>query len=135
MFILLDHQSPGERVVDVRTTETTIEKLEYFKKRFVPRKIKFKILDENLIQLSLRDLYDFITKTWAFDTALEEEEMNESHTAFTCEEYVQMIEDAGMQIDTQESAVDISTYLRRNKIECPTKIELPGRYALLSATT
>ncbi len=133
MFILLDHQSPGEKIVDVKTTEKTIEKLEYFKEAFVPRKIKYKILDDNIIQLSLRDLYDFITKTWAFDTALEDEEMNESHTLFTCEEYVHMIEDSGMKICNQQSVVDISTYMKRNKIKCISKVDLPDRYVLISA--
>ena len=135
VFVVLDHQNPGERLAEFRLTKELIEKLEEFRQLFQVRDIKYQTLSDGWIRMTLRDLYDFLTKTWALGTDLEEEEMHESHTPFSGEELAKILEHEGFSTRFVGGIVDFETYLKRNKIVMRTKVELPSRFLVLSSNS
>ncbi|MBA7492443.1 hypothetical protein ES702_02993 [subsurface metagenome] len=46
-------------------------------------RITYYDLRRGRIETCVRDFYDFVTKIWALNSELEEEEMSETHTPFT----------------------------------------------------
>jgi ubiquinone/menaquinone biosynthesis C-methylase UbiE len=133
VFVVLDHQNPGEQLVELRLGTELITKLEEFRELFQVRKINYQMLSDGWIKITLRDLYDFLTKTWAFGTDLEEEEMQESHTPFSGEELAKILEHEGFFTRSIGGVVDFETYLRRNKITMKTNTDLPSRFLVVSA--
>lgn len=133
MFIVLDHRNPGEAPVSARFSKELLEKLDYFKLRFKPRKIYYEITDEECVRISTRDFYDFVTKIWAIDTNLEEEEMNETHTPFTEYEFACLCQKTGFKIKHVMSITSIDSYLKHYKIDVKTNLGLPERHFIVDA--
>lgn len=133
-FVVMDHQSPGVESVDVSFNEQMLLQLERFQNSFEYRPFSFVVLDDRWIRISKRDLYEFITKIWAFDTALEQEEMNETHTPFTGEEFATILKTHGFTIDLVSGVVPIASYLKRYKIRIKSKQDLPERFFIVKAT-
>jgi ubiquinone/menaquinone biosynthesis C-methylase UbiE len=128
VFIVLDHRNPGENPISVHLSKELLEKLHYFKLRFKPRKISCEILDEEWVRISMRDFYDFVTKIWAMDTSLEEEEMRETHTPFTEHQFAHLCQKAGFKINHIVSITSIDSYLKGYKIDVKTNLRLPERH-------
>jgi hypothetical protein len=84
--------------------------------------------------MTLRDLYDFLTKTWALGTDLEEEEMQESHTPFSGTELASILEKERFSTRSIDGVIDFETYLKRNKIVMRTEVDLPSRFLLVSSS-
>jgi SAM-dependent methyltransferase len=133
VFIVLDHRNPGETPISVRLSKELLERLHYFKLRFKPRKISYETLDEEWIRINMRDFYDFVTKIWALDTSLEEEEMNETHTPFTEYEFAHLCRKAGFKINHIVSITSIDSYLKHYKIDVKTNLRLPERHFIIDA--
>ncbi len=133
-FVILDHQSPGTDHLDANLTGQMLQQLSYFQSLFEYRPFDFEILDDGWIQIAMRDLYDFITKVWSFGTALEKEEMQETHTPFTGNEFAGILKKNGFAVDLVSGAVPFESYLRRYKIKIRPKQPLPERFLLLKAT-
>lgn len=133
VFVVLDHQSPGDGDIEVRLSKDMVQKLKQFQALFQVRDIDFEVLSDGWIRMKLRDLYDFLTKIWSFDTALEEEEMQESHTSYTGEEFVNFLLQEGFSVKNVDGVVDFEDYLKRYKIDVRTKINLPSRFFIVSA--
>ena len=85
-FVIFDHVSPGDVPILVRFSSEILTKFREFQMKFKHRKIIYQDHGKGLVGLSMRDFYDFLTKIWALNTSLEEEEMNETHTPFTRQE-------------------------------------------------
>lgn len=132
-FIVLDHRNPGNVVISVRLCKELLEKLHFFKLRFKPRKITYEVLDKEWVRMSMRDFYDFVTKIWAIDTNLEEEEMNETHSSFTEHEFAHLGKKVGFQIGHMTSLTPIDSYLKHYKIDVKTNLRFPERYFIIDA--
>ena len=133
LLIALDHQSPGEGNIELRLSNSMLEKLRLFQTLFQVRDIEFEVLENSWTRMTLCDLYDFLTKIWSFGTALEEEEMQESHTPFTGEELAEMLRQTGFSVDVVDGVVEFETYLRRHKIHYQKESALPNRFLIVSA--
>ena len=134
VFVIMDHQNPGGKLVDVNLNEQMFLKLERFQNSFEYRPFSFVVLDDGWVRISIRDLYEFITKVWAFDTFLEQEEMQETHTPFTGGEFATILKTHGFTIDLVSGVVPIESYLKRYKIRIRPKQDLPERYFIVKAT-
>ncbi len=133
VFVAMDHQNPGEGLARVKMSEKSLEKLTYFRDRFQPRRIQYTDMPGGDLEMSLRDLYDFVTKIWSFGTDLEEEEMNETHTPFTAEEIASKFLEAGFTIEHLQNLNPIEQRLKPFGIKVLDEFDLPGRYFLLKA--
>ncbi|MFX0185087.1 MAG: class I SAM-dependent methyltransferase [Candidatus Hodarchaeota archaeon] len=135
ILVVLDHQSPGEGNIELKLSNSMIEKLRQFQNLFKVRDIKFEVLPNSWTRITLCDLYDFLTKIWSFGTALEDEEMQESHTPFTGEELAKILIQKGFSVNFVDGAVEFENYLRRYKIDYQIKRALPNRFLIISATS
>jgi len=134
IFVVMDHQSPGEGALEINLKQQVFQQLERFQKSFKYRPFNFKILDDGWIRIPMRDLYEFTTKAWAFDTPLEEEEMQETHTPYTGEEFANVLRGHGFSIDLVTGVVPFESYLKRYKIRIRPKQGLPQRFFIVKAT-
>jgi ubiquinone/menaquinone biosynthesis C-methylase UbiE len=132
-FIVLDHRNPGNAAISVRLSTKLLEKLHYFKQSFKPRKISYEIVDKEWVKTSMRDFYDFVTKIWAKGTDMEEEEMRETHTPFTEQEFARLCERVGFKINHVTSLTPIDSYLRHYRIDIKTELRLPNRHFIIAA--
>ena len=131
-FIVLDHRNPGWTQISVRLSGDLLKKLHYFELRFRPRKISFEILDDRWVRMSMRDFYDFVTKIWALDTSLEEQEMKETHTPFTEHEFANFCRKAGFKINHTASITSIDGHLKHYRIDIKTNSRLPERHFIIA---
>lgn len=132
-FIVLDHRNPGESKISVHLSRELLEKLEYFCLRFKPRKISYEMLTGGWVRITMRDSYDFVTKIWSIGTDLEEEEMGETHTSFTEEEFAGLCREAGFTIDRVSSLTPIDSYLEHYQVDVSARTRLPERHFLIRA--
>lgn len=129
-LVIFDHVSPGDAPVLVKLSKDMQLKFREFQAKFRHRKITYQHLGEGLIRVSLRDLYDFLTKIWALNSGLEEEEMNETHTPFTPKELNDFLLKAGFKIEQASGFTPI--YLRKG-ITLQSKVKLPDRQIVILA--
>ncbi|MFX0115081.1 MAG: class I SAM-dependent methyltransferase [Candidatus Hodarchaeota archaeon] len=133
VLVVLDHQNPGEGSIELKLPQDMIEKLRLFQTLFQVRNIAFEALPNSWTRITLRDLYDFLTKVWSFGTALEEEEMQESHTPFTGEEFSNLLIQNGFSVNCVDGVVEFENYLGRYNIDIQQTASLPNRYLIVSA--
>jgi len=131
-FIVFDHVDPGGGLVEVRLTDDLLKKLGIFRERFHPRRIKYKILGNRWVNVSLRDFYDFVTKASFLDSDLEDIEMNETHTPFTIKQLKTWLQNNGFTITFEREMEEIEGYLKYYGIET-RKGKFPKRKLLLEA--
>ncbi|MFW9916747.1 MAG: class I SAM-dependent methyltransferase, partial [Candidatus Thorarchaeota archaeon] len=132
-LIVLDHQSPGEGAIELRFPQNMIEELKLFQTLFQVRHIEFEALPNSWIRITLRDLYDFLTKVWSFGTALEDEEMRESHTPFTGEEFSNLLMQNGFSVECLDGVIEFENYLKQYDIDMQQTTSLPNRFLIVSA--
>lgn len=132
-FIALDHRNPGSATISVHLSKELLEKLHYFKLRFKPRRIFYEIQNRRWVRISMRDFYDFVTKIWAMNTDLEEEEMLETHTPFTEQEFAHLCKRTGFKINRLASLTSIYSYIQHYKIDVKTNLRLPERHFIIDA--
>ncbi len=130
-FIILDHSSPGDAPISFKLSDELRTKLYEFQSKFRPRKITCYDEGNGWIKTSLRDFYDFATKIWALDSALEEEEMNETHTPFGAQELENLVQKAGFEVTDTTSLTSITRHLEYYGITVKNAITLPTRHILL----
>lgn len=133
LLVVLDHQSPDDGDIELKLSNSMIKKLRQFQTLFQVRDIEFEVLPNSRIRITLCDLYDFLTKIWSFGTALEDEEMQESHTPFTGEELSKMLTQKGFSVNFVGGVVDFEDYLKRYEIGYQIKGTLPNRFLVVSA--
>ena len=82
-YFLLDHFDPGEGKVTIKVSGRTEELLREFKAKFRYRRVYLKELGPGIYEIEKRDLQDFVTKTWSFNSPMEDMEMTETHAPFS----------------------------------------------------
>jgi len=132
-FIIMDHFNPGDAPISFKLPEELRSKLLEFQIKFKPRKVTYHDLGEGRFRTSMRDFYDFVTKIWALNSGLEEEEMSETHTPFTCEELVNLVQNAGFKVTYTTSLTSINRYLEYYGITVESAKRLPNRHIMLQA--
>jgi SAM-dependent methyltransferase len=132
-FIILDHSNPGDTPISFRLPEELRKKLREFQSKFKPRKITYYDSGSGWIRTSMRDFYDFVTKIWALNSGLEEEEMSETHTPFSPLELENLIQEAGFEVTHTISLTSIERYLQYYDITLEKAIKLPNRHILVKA--
>lgn len=132
-FIIFDHVNPGNTPISLKLPEELLEKLLEFQSKFKPRKIKYDDLCKGRIRISIRDFYDFVTKIWALNTELEEEEMSETHTPFTRYELINLIQEAGFKVAHTTSLTPIDGHLEYYGISLESAVKLPNRHIIIHA--
>jgi SAM-dependent methyltransferase len=130
-LIVLDHANPGDAPLSLRLSEELRRKLREFQAKFRPRKIVYYESGEGWIRTSMRDFYDFVTKIWALNSGLEEEEMSETHTPFTPHELEDLVQEAGFTVEHTTSLTSIDRYLEYYGITVESPVRLPNRHILL----
>ena len=133
IFIVVDHQNPGNKLVEIKLSPELLRTLQLFKERFKPRTVVYEKVDECVIKMTMRDFYDFVTKVWALNTPLEEEEMHETHTPFSVEEFVHYIENVGFCVNYVDNLTPIEHHLDQYNITIQNDISLPGRHFIVRA--
>jgi ubiquinone/menaquinone biosynthesis C-methylase UbiE len=132
-FIVLDHENPGDTSISAHLSLDQLQTLHKFQQRFTVRPIVYQETGGNWIRTSLRDFYDFVTKIWALGTPLEDEEMRETHTPFTPQEFSRLIRQAGFKVTRLASITPIDAHLTHYKIRVKSPVQLPARHLLLRA--
>ncbi len=129
-LVIFDHVSPGDTPVFLKLSREMLRKFREFQAKFKYRKIACNNHGEGLVEVSMRDFYDFLTKIWALHSELEEEEMNETHTPFTRQEIEDLLQKAGFKIVRLASLTPVHS---RKGITVQSKVELPDRHIILLA--
>jgi ubiquinone/menaquinone biosynthesis C-methylase UbiE len=132
-FIILDHSNPGDAPISFKLTEELRKKLHEFQSKFRPRRITYCDSSSGGIRMSMRDFYDFVTKIWALNSGLEEEEMSETHTPFTPQELENLIQEAGFKVTHTTNLTTIEGHLEYYGITLETAVKLPNRHILIKA--
>ena len=132
-LIILDHFNPGDAPISFKLPEEIWNRLCEFRSKFKPRKIAYYELGEGWLKASLRDFCDFVTKIWALDSGLEEEEMSETHTPFTCQELENLVQDAGFRVEHTTSITPLDRHIEYYGITVQPGLKLPNRHILLKA--
>jgi len=132
-FLVFDHVDPGDTSICLRLPGGLLETLREFQLKFKPRRIIYDDLGRGRIKTSMRDFYDFVTKIWALNSELEEEEMSETHTPFTCQELVNLSQEAGFEVVHTTSLTPIGSHLEYYGITVESMVKLPNRHIILQA--
>jgi SAM-dependent methyltransferase len=131
-FIIFDHVSPGDNPVLIKLSSNMLVKFKEFQRRFKYRKISWQDQGDGVISLSMRDFYDFITKIWALNSDLEEEEMHETHTPFTRQELKHHLLKVGFQVE-QALGYNTTPVRPRKGITLQSEVKLPDRQIVVLA--
>lgn len=132
-LIILDHFNPGDAPISFRLSKEVQKKLREFQSKFRPRKIAYIDLGEGWIRCNMRDFCDFVTKIWALNSGLEEEEMSETHTPFTCKELEHLVQEVGFEVVQTITLTPIDGHLEYYGITVQSAARLPHRHILLKA--
>lgn len=127
-FIALDHLDPGPGQVRVRLPQPVRSQLDYFAQRYQLRKIAFKECPDDTLWLSRRDLQDFVTKIWAFGTAIEDLEMRETHCPFGREQIEALLKEAHFSLREWLAFEEISEDLKEHGIELIEGASWPRKF-------
>lgn len=120
-YFLLDHIDPGEGRVIIEVPNPTEQLLLEFKSKFLLRSVWIKKLGKGLYEIERRDLQDFVSKTWSFNSPMEDMEMKETHASFSKEEVQGMVRKAGFSPAQFITFTDIENDLRDHRIELKRK--------------
>jgi SAM-dependent methyltransferase len=132
-FLIFDHANPCDTPISLKLPSELLEKLCEFQSKFRPRRITYNDLGQGRIKTSVRDFYDFVTKIWALNSELEDEEMNETHTPFTRQELVNLVQEAGFKVAHTISLTLIDGHLEHYNVTLESTVKLPNRHILLHA--
>lgn len=129
-FIIFDHVSPGDVPIRIRLSGERLAKFREFQRKFKQRDVTYQDRGNGLIGLSMRDFYDFLTKSWALNTDLEEEEMHETHTPFTRGELEDFLSKAGFKVEHVSTMTPVHP---RKGIVVESSEKLPDRQVVVVA--
>jgi len=132
-FVIFDHVNPGDIPISLKLPQELLKKLREFQSKFKPRRIAFADLSRGGIRTSMRDFYDFVTKIWAVNSELEEEEMRETHTPFTSQELVDLVHRAGFEVADIASLTPMDRHLEYYGVTLESMVKLPNRHSVLQA--
>ena len=131
-YFLLDHLDPGRGKVVVEIPSRTGKLLREFKDKFRYRRVHLKELDSGIYEIGRRDLQDFVTKTWSFNSPMEDMEMNETHAAFSRKEAEVIVRRAGFSLKRFITLTNIENDLKNHRIELKGTSPWNRKFLLIS---
>lgn len=131
-LIALDHLDPGPERVRVRLPHSVRSQLDYFARRYQFRKITIEEHDDGTLWLSRRDLQDFVTKIWAFGTAIENLEMRETHCPFRHDQIEALLKEARLILTEWLAFEEIAEDLKEHGIELVQGTSWPRKFLLIA---
>ncbi len=120
-YFLLDHLDPGRGNVTIKVFGRTEKLLQEFKAKFRYRCVHLKKLGSGIYEIGRRDLQDFVTKTWSFNSPMEDMEMNETHAPFSRREAEAIVRRAGFSPMQFILLTNIENDLKDHRIELKRK--------------
>jgi len=131
-YFLLDHIDPGEGRVIIEVPNSIKQILLEFKSKFLLRSVWIKKLGKSLYEIERRDLQDFVTKTWSFNSPMEDMEMKETHASFSKEEVEGMVRKVGFSPTQFITFTGIENDLRDHQIELKEEVPWDRKFLLVS---
>jgi ubiquinone/menaquinone biosynthesis C-methylase UbiE len=131
-LIALDHLDPGPERVRVRLSSPARSRFDYFVKNYKLRTISFQEDPDGSLWLSRRDLQDFVTKIWAFGTAMEDLEMRETHCPFGRDQLESLLQEARLELREWLAFEEISADLKEHGIELVEGASWPRKLLLVA---
>ncbi len=131
-YFLLDHLDPGEGKVIVRLRQDDAL-LREFVRKFRYRRIQLRKLGPGLYEMEKRDLQDFVTKTWALRSPMEEMEMEETHAAFSEEEAKEIVRGVGLSPGRFIALTNMGKDLEDHGMELQGKSPWDRKFLLISS--
>jgi len=131
-YFLLDHIDPGEGRVIIEVPNSIKQILLEFKSKFLLRSVWIKKLGKSLYEIERRDLQDFVTKTWSFNSPMEDMEMKETHASFSKEEVEGMVRKVGFSPTRFITFTGIENDLRDHQIELKEEVPWDRKFLLVS---
>jgi len=119
-YFLLDHLDPGEGKVTIEFRQDDAL-LQEFVRKFRYRRVQLIKLGTGIYEMKKRDLQDFVTKTWALRSPMEDMEMNETHSPFSRREAEAIVRRAGFMPKLFVTLTNIESDLRDHRIELKGK--------------
>jgi len=120
-YFLLDHFDPGKGRVIIKVSGRTEGPLQEFKAKFRYRRVYLKELGPGIYEIEKRDLQDFVTKTWSFNSPMEDMEMSETHAPFDRKEVEAIVRRAGFSPKRFILFTNIKNDLKDHRIELKGK--------------
>ena len=133
-YFLLDHLDPGEGKVTVEFRQDDAL-LREFVRKFRYRRVQLIKLGPDLYEMEKRDLQDFVTKTWALRSPMEEMEMEETHAAFDEEEAIEIVRGAGFSPGRFITLTNMGRDLKDHGIELQVESPWNRKFLLISSKT
>ncbi len=131
-LIALDHLDPGPERVRARFSPQARAHWDYFAQRYQFRPVACEAHPDGTVWLSKRDLQDFVTKIWAFGTALEDLEMRETHCPFGRDQLEALLQEARLQLTEWLAFEEISEDLNGHGIELIEGTSWPRKFLLVA---
>nr|BAL54688.1 NUDIX hydrolase [uncultured Acetothermia bacterium]BAL58326.1 hypothetical protein HGMM_OP1C021 [Candidatus Acetothermum autotrophicum] len=131
-LIALDHLDPGPERVRVRFVQKVRAQFDYFVQRYQFRKITLEERADGTLWLSKRDLQDFVTKIWAFGTAIEDLEMRETHCPFGRDQLEALLQEAHLNLTEWLAFEEISEDLQEHGIKLIEGSSWPRKFLLVA---
>ncbi len=134
-YFLLDHLDPGRGKVVIEISSRTGKFLREFKAKFRYRRVHVKELGSGIYKIGRRDLQDFVTKTWSFNSPMEDMEMNETHAAFSRKEAEGIVRRAGFSPKLFITLTNIENDLKNHRIKLKGTSPWDRKFLLISTKT
>ncbi len=131
-LIALDHLDPCPGRVRVRLPQAVRSQLDYFAQHYQFRKIALEECSDGTLWLSRRDLQDFVTKIWAFGTAIEDLEMRETHCPFGRKQIETLLKEAHLSLTEWLAFEEISEDLKEHGIELVEGTSWPRKFLFVA---
>lgn len=116
-YLLLDHLDPGSGDVTVSLNPKSLSLLQEFKAKFRFREVHFSLDSEDRVSISKRNLQDFVTKIWSFNSPMEAIEMEETHTPFSRAELEELLQGMGFTWEKWVTFENIEKDFDRHGVE------------------
>lgn len=131
-LIALDHLDPGPERVRLRLSEHARSRFDYFVRNYKFRTVISEEHPDGTLWLSRRDVQDFVTKIWAFGTAIEELEMRETHCPFGRDQIEALIREAHLTLTEWLPFEEIAEDLKEHGIELVEGTSWPRKFLLVA---
>jgi len=134
LFDGLEADGSPDSKVQVRFKNTDAwQKFQTFAREYKPFRIHFDLIQDQLVQLTMRDLTRYVTKIIFLGKPLWERERNESYQYFQEEEMRGMLVDNDFEIlEFRQISVDYDHWLQEVEITTPN-IQFPPEHVIITA--
>jgi len=110
--LILDFLCAPQGKTTLRMSPDMRERLSQFASKFKHRKIYYKLIPPDMVELQNQDLTDFLSKSWALDVPGEQSEMHETHSVFDADNLVTSFIEVGLTLMRWEPFQNLNQELK-----------------------